>query len=93
MQRISRPPECGCSRAFRGDVTSTFFSDYLRKLCFLAAWLRYASRNNDVQREPELKIEETPQPAVLPTDPEGVLWNGLLFVALTTMAVVILRIL
>ena len=46
-----------------------------------------------MQREPELKIDEAPQPAVLPTDPEGVLWNGLLFVALTTMAVVILRIL
>jgi hypothetical protein len=46
-----------------------------------------------VQREPELKITENPQPAVLPTDPEGVLWNSLLFVALTTMAVVILRIL
>ena len=46
-----------------------------------------------MRREPELKISETPQPAVLPTDPEGVMWNSLLFVALTTMAVVILRIL
>ena len=45
-----------------------------------------------MRRDSELKLEETPQPAVLPTDPESVMWNGLLFVALTTMAVMILRI-
>ena len=46
-----------------------------------------------MRRESEFKFEETPQPAVLPTDPEGVMWNGLLFVALTTMALMIIRVL
>jgi hypothetical protein len=45
-----------------------------------------------VRRDSELKFEETPQPAVLPTDPEEVMWNGLLFVAVATVAAVILRV-
>jgi hypothetical protein len=42
-------------------------------------------------RDSEPEVTESTQPAALPTDPEDVMWNGLLFVALTTMGVVILR--
>jgi hypothetical protein len=44
-----------------------------------------------MRRDSELEATETTQPATLPTDPEDVMWNGLLFVALTTMGVAILR--
>jgi hypothetical protein len=40
----------------------------------------------------EVRSTEIPQPAALPTDPESVMWNSLLFVALTTMGVAILRV-
>jgi hypothetical protein len=49
--------------------------------------------DQDMRRDSEeLELNETPQPATLPTDPESVMWNSLLFVALTTMGVAILRV-
>jgi hypothetical protein len=45
-----------------------------------------------VRRDSELQLEEAPQPAVLPTDPEDVMWNSLLFVAVATVAAVVLRV-
>ena len=54
--------------------------------------MRYASGEQEMRREVELLSTESPQPAALPTDPESVMWNSLLFVALTTMGVAILRV-
>ena len=54
--------------------------------------MRYASGEEKMRRDAEVLSIENPQPAALPTDPDDVMWNSLLFVALTTMGVAILRV-
>jgi hypothetical protein len=54
--------------------------------------MRHTSGEQEMRFDSELELEQTPQPAALPTDPEDVMWNSLLFAAITTMGVAILRV-
>jgi hypothetical protein len=44
-----------------------------------------------MRREPQSEIDESPEPAILPTDPEELLWNLQLCLALAILTVALIR--